>query len=610
MDHCAVIMKSVFIITVHIHQTSAVSHSPQYFYTAVTPEIHFPEFTAVGLVDGERIDYYDSNIKKLIPKTDWMQDIGSEDYWNTQTRGLQANQEVFKVNMAVLMQRFNQTEGVNTWQWMYGCELHDGGTKRSYMQYGYDGEDYISLDVNTLTWTAANAKAVITKHKWERRGEANFRKAYLENTCAEWLQRFVEYGRSTLERKESQAVTVYTAIGGYISVPFKEKKSLDEVLKFYGSANLKMDHCTLVLKYLLLLSVNIHLTSAASHSLQYVYTAAVTQGTRFPEFTVVGLLDGEQIVYYDSDTRKMIPRTEWMRMTDTDDSVAMLKISVDTLIQRFNKTKGVQTLQRMFGCELHDDGTKRLYDQLGCDGEDVIILDLNTISWTAANQKAVSAKQNWERTCDASYRKAHLENECIYWLQKFVEYGRSTLERKVSPEVSLFQKDSSSPVVCHATGFFPKAVNISWQKNGEDLLEDVELRETLPNQDGTFQKRSVLTVSPEELNKHHYTCIIRHSSLEKELELQVSECRVLSGRRNLILQGIKATIMLKFTMYLSGVSGGGSVGVIVAGVVAVLLLVLIGCMVVFIRKRKQSGFKRVSGNSRASSEGDSSSSTS
>ncbi|KAI4894158.1 hypothetical protein NFI96_004515 [Prochilodus magdalenae] len=87
-------------------------------------------------------------------------------------------------------------------------------------------------------------------------------------------------------------------------------------------------------------------------------------------------------------------------------------------------------------------------------------------------------------------------------------------------------KDSSSPVVCHATGFYPKPVMISWKKNGEDLDEGVELRETLPNQDGTFQKRSILTVPPEELYKHNYTCIIQHSSLEKEIVL--TPVRVLS----------------------------------------------------------------------------------
>ncbi|XP_036454177.1 BOLA class I histocompatibility antigen, alpha chain BL3-6-like [Colossoma macropomum] len=186
-----------------------------------------------------------------------------------------------------------------------------------------------------------------------------------------------------------------------------------------------------------------------------------------------------------------------------------------------------------------------------------------------ANAKAVITEYKWEKTQDAMFHKAYLENTCVQWLEKYVNYGRSTLERKVSPEVSLFQKDSSSPVVCHATGFYIKAVNISWQKYGEDLHEDVELRETLPNQDGTFQKRSILTVSPEELNKHNYTCIIQHSSLEKKMVIS----------------------------FKPGVSDGGSVGIIV-GVVIVLLLV--SCAGVFILMKKQmikSGLKPILGSS-------------
>ncbi|XP_037387199.1 natural cytotoxicity triggering receptor 3 ligand 1-like [Pygocentrus nattereri] len=138
--------------------------------------------------------------------------------------------------------------------------------------------------------------------------------------------------------------------------------------------------------------------------------------------------------------------------------------------------------------------------------------------------------------------------------------------RRVRPEASLFQKDSSSPVVCHATGFFPKAVNISWQKNGEDLHEDVEFRETLPNQDGTFQKRSVLTVSPEELNRHNYTCIIQHSSLEKEMVLYVSRRRV---------------------------SGGDWIGIIVGAVVTALLIIVV--IVVWMKKKHQPAYQAPAG---------------
>ncbi|KAG9261548.1 BOLA class I histocompatibility antigen, alpha chain BL3-6-like, partial [Astyanax mexicanus] len=256
------------------------------------------------------------------------------------------------------------------------------------------------------------------------------------------------------------------------------------------------------------------------HSLQYI-TTAVTPGAQLPEYTVVGQVDGEQFVYYDSQIKKMIPKTDWIKKIDADDpdywntqtlsqegAEEVFKANINILMQRFNQTKG-----QLSGCELDDDGTKRGYFQFGFDGEDFIILDLKTETWTAAVSQAVITKVKWEGTpVDAHFRKNYLENECIEWLKKYVGYGRDTLERKVRPEVSLFQKDSSSPVVCHATGFFPKAVMISWQKNGEELNEDVELRETLPNQDGTFQKRSVLTVSPEELKNNKYTCVVQHSS--------------------------------------------------------------------------------------------------
>ena len=84
------------------------------------------------------------------------------------------------------------------------------------------------------------------------------------------------------------------------------------------------------------------------------------------------------------------------------------------------------------------------------------------------------------------------------------------LDLPVSPEVTLFQKDSG--VVCHSTGFYPEEVVITWKKDGEDLHKDVNMGETLPNGDGTFQKRAELTVSPEERKKGHFTCEVEHRS--------------------------------------------------------------------------------------------------
>ncbi|KAI1902364.1 hypothetical protein AGOR_G00044010 [Albula goreensis] len=105
------------------------------------------------------------------------------------------------------------------------------------------------------------------------------------------------------------------------------------------------------------------------------------------------------------------------------------------------------------------------------------------------------------------YEKNYLTQECICWLKKYVSYGRSTLERR---------EDSSSPVVCHATGFFPRGIMVTWQRDGEEVYEDVELGETLPTGDGTFQITSRLTVKPGDWKSHTYTCSVQHKSLEKD----------------------------------------------------------------------------------------------
>ncbi|KAL7839196.1 hypothetical protein SRHO_G00258540 [Serrasalmus rhombeus] len=320
------------------------------------------------------------------------------------------------------------------------------------------------------------------------------------------------------------------------------------------------------MKFFIFLIFTAHLALAATHSLDYYFTG-VTPGIKTPEFTAVGCVDGLQGGFYDSNIKKVVLTADWLK--DDDDvehwTLQLLeaqsyedlyRFQLPDLMKLFNQTGGIHTWQRKFGCEPHDDGTITGYSQYAYDGEDFIRLDLNTVSWIAANDKAAIIKQEWDKTDKAAGQKTFLETDCILWLQKYVDFGKATLEGKVRPKVFLYQKDSSSQVVCHATGFFPKAVMISWQKNGEDLHEDVDLRETLPNLDDTFQKKSILTVSPEELDKHNYTCIVQHISLEKEMVLQVNNHRV---------------------------SAGGLIGIVIAAAVTVFLVVI----VIFVWKKKQ-----------------------
>uniref|UniRef100_A0A3Q3EP76 MHC class I-like antigen recognition-like domain-containing protein n=1 Tax=Labrus bergylta TaxID=56723 RepID=A0A3Q3EP76_9LABR len=75
---------------------------------------------------------------------------------------------------------------------MYGCEWDDEtGDVNGYEQYGYDGEDFIVLDLKTMTWVAPQQQAVVTKQKWDNnKAQLEYLKNYFNNECLDWLKKY------------------------------------------------------------------------------------------------------------------------------------------------------------------------------------------------------------------------------------------------------------------------------------------------------------------------------------------------------------------------------------------------------------------------------------
>ncbi|XP_044921120.1 class I histocompatibility antigen, Gogo-C*0202 alpha chain-like isoform X7 [Mustela putorius furo] len=60
----------------------------------------------------------------------------------------------------------------HTFQWTSACDVGaHGRLLRGYQQWAYDGADYIALNEDLRSWTAADTAAQITRRKWEAAGQ-------------------------------------------------------------------------------------------------------------------------------------------------------------------------------------------------------------------------------------------------------------------------------------------------------------------------------------------------------------------------------------------------------------------------------------------------------
>ncbi|XP_026547001.1 class I histocompatibility antigen, F10 alpha chain-like [Notechis scutatus] len=185
----------------------------KYFYTSILdPSQGLPHFVIEGYVDGQVFVHYDSHSERMKPRVSWMEKyVGKEDpqYWETETKIARSTEDTFREHLETLRIRYNQSEGLHTLQWMYGCELQRDGSKAGFEQFGYEGKTFLTFDKETLTWVAPVPQAQISKRKRDADQGLNQRnKAYLEETCIEWLEKHLSYGKKTLLRTEPPEATV------------------------------------------------------------------------------------------------------------------------------------------------------------------------------------------------------------------------------------------------------------------------------------------------------------------------------------------------------------------------------------------------------------------
>uniref|UniRef100_A0A671N4P4 Major histocompatibility complex class I-related gene protein-like n=1 Tax=Sinocyclocheilus anshuiensis TaxID=1608454 RepID=A0A671N4P4_9TELE len=243
------------------------------------------------------------------------------------------------------------------------------------------------------------------------------------------------------------------------------------------------------------------LASLVLHS--YIITYTKVQGIPGVEFTAVTEVDDQEVCYYDCNIQKLIPKQEWMKKTESEDfvkEVALRNNQTCTLFTKytdyvknlFSQTGGAYIYQRRYGCTWDSESKhSNKFDAFGYNGEDIITVEEN--KYILSKQ----ARDKWKEDIAEGFLERD-GKDCVSWLNDFLAFGKSHVERIVPPKVFLLRKDPSSPVVCQATGFYPANLTITWTRNGRAYNNTVDPGEFQLNEDGTFQMSSTLRVTPEE----------------------------------------------------------------------------------------------------------------
>ncbi|XP_016100937.1 zinc-alpha-2-glycoprotein-like isoform X3 [Sinocyclocheilus grahami] len=274
-----------------------------------------------------------------------------------------------------------------------------------------------------------------------------------------------------------------------------------------------------------------HIAALEKHSLYYIYTGLSKPVYRpgIYQFTAMALLDDIQIVYYNSEEQKKIPKQTWMeKMRDyweegRKNKKQWIDENIDSLMKCTKQNESdLHVLQWRHGCEVDQQGdeSKRI-NEYCYDGEDFLSFDYKESQWVAPLDTNLITKWKWNNVPILKQRTAgYLEKECVDWLKKFREYGDKELGKASPPDVHVFARKSSDEtklkLICMATGFYAKDMMMTIRKYRTPLPEnEIKSTEIRPNPNETFQIKNSVEIQEDE--EAEYDCFVSHRTLTEPI---------------------------------------------------------------------------------------------
>ncbi|XP_057683118.1 major histocompatibility complex class I-related gene protein-like [Corythoichthys intestinalis] len=204
-------VKLIFVL-LFIKMTSPAEFSLSFYLSAteipakVSTTIVHSQFVGVVMLNNEVVGYYDSkNNKTAEPKQAWVRAFLNAtpnhlEWYNTLC---QRHHSDFNTDISNLKHRFNKSGGMHIIQRVSGCVFdNETDAVTGFNRYGFNGEDFILLDLEKKRWIATHPAAVTTKINWDKEtATIEYMKYFYLVECRKLIKKYMAFGEEHLSKQ-------------------------------------------------------------------------------------------------------------------------------------------------------------------------------------------------------------------------------------------------------------------------------------------------------------------------------------------------------------------------------------------------------------------------
>uniref|UniRef100_K7FYF3 Ig-like domain-containing protein n=1 Tax=Pelodiscus sinensis TaxID=13735 RepID=K7FYF3_PELSI len=266
-------------------------------------------------------------------------------------------------------------------------------------------------------------------------------------------------------------------------------------------------------------------TLAGLHRVSYLQLVTPQAASGLPKRLSMLKVDDLLLFIYDSDTRKPVPRNGYnqdrqdiwkLRSTRCLSWDSWVETTYQALVQDVNTSAPRAEpyyMQILQSCEW-DDATSdiRAATRYALNGEDMLQHHSDQNRWFPVHPAAWPLAERWNRAREPFGELT--PQGCMFLIE---DSGLLITEKTAQPtaHVTLGPGTQAQPrrLVCHVTGFYPRDIEVTWERRGQVAQGEQLSSGIRPNGDHTFQIQVSIELGQEGAGPTEHVCVVRHSNL-------------------------------------------------------------------------------------------------